>query len=57
MKPQTARALAPGSQAALADADGRTWAVIDVSEVFERDPVAESQAVYGTDDAAHPGVA
>ena len=55
VKPQTARALAPGSNAALADADGRSCGPSSTSsEVFERDPVAESQAVYGTDDAAHP---
>jgi sulfate adenylyltransferase len=54
---QTARTLSPASQAALADGTGRTWGVIDVSEVFERDPVAESAAVYGNNDPAHPGVA
>ena len=54
---RTAHARPPGSQATLADGSGRAWGVIDVSEVYERNPVAESLAVYGTDDAAHPGVA
>ena len=43
--------------AALYDGAGRLWAVIDIDEIFERDPVAESEAVYGTADPAHPGVA
>ena len=43
--------------AGLYDANGRLWAVIDIDEIFERDPLAESQAVYGTTDSAHPGVA
>jgi sulfate adenylyltransferase len=46
-----------GDAAALHDASGRLWAVIDIAEIYERDPLAESQAVYGTTDAAHPGVA
>ncbi len=45
------------SAAALYDAAARLWAVIDIDEVFERDPVVESQGVYGTADPAHPGVA
>ena len=43
--------------AALYDANGRLWGVIDVAEIYERDPVAESEAVYGTSDPSHPGVA
>jgi sulfate adenylyltransferase len=54
---RTARSLTPGSHAALADATGRLWGGIEVTEVFERDPAAESLATYGTDDANHPGVA
>lgn len=49
--------LAVGSQAALRDASGRLWALIDVEEVFQRDPARESVAVYRTDDQTHPGVA
>jgi len=43
--------------AALLDQSGRFWAVINVTEIFDRDPVAEAKAVYKTDEDAHPGVA
>jgi sulfate adenylyltransferase len=43
--------------AALLDSTGRLWAVITVSEIYERDPLAESRAVYKTEEDAHPGVA
>jgi len=54
---EVATALAPGREAALYDGAGRLWGVIRVSEVYRRDPYAEAAAVYGTEDAAHPGVA
>ena len=43
--------------AALLDPSGRFWAVINVTEIYGRDPIAEAKAVYKTDDDAHPGVA
>lgn len=46
-----------GDAAALYDSTGRLWGVIDIAEIFERDPVAESVGVYGTSDVSHPGVA
>jgi sulfate adenylyltransferase len=49
--------LRAAGDAALADAAGRLWGVIRVEEIFERDPLVESRAVYGTEDPAHPGVA
>ena len=49
--------LQPGSAAALHDASGRLWGVIEVEHVFTRDPLEEARKVYGTEDAAHPGVA
>jgi len=49
--------LKPGGAAALRDADGRLWGVIDVREIFERDPRLEARNVYGTEDPSHPGVA
>ena len=49
--------LAAGTSAALHDASGRLWGVIEVENVFTRDPLEESRKVYGTEDAAHPGVA
>lgn len=49
--------LARGDAAALHDASGRLWGVIEVEHVFTRDALAEARKVYGTEDAAHPGVA
>jgi len=49
--------LEPGQAAALHDASGRLWGVIEVEHVFTRDPLEESRKVYGTDEPAHPGVA
>jgi sulfate adenylyltransferase len=43
--------------AGLYDANGRLWAVINVTEIFERDPLVESKHVYKTEEDAHPGVA
>jgi sulfate adenylyltransferase len=43
--------------AALLDPSGRFWGVLNVTEIYERDPIAESKAVYKTDDESHPGVA
>jgi sulfate adenylyltransferase len=55
--PEVAARLAVGGQAALADATGRVWGTIHITDIFERDPLVESQAVYATQDPAHPGVA
>ena len=49
--------LRAASEAALGDASGRVWGVIRIQEVYTRDPLEESRAVYGTEDASHPGVA
>lgn len=46
-----------GQSAGLYDANGRLWGVIDIAEIYQREPLAESQAVYGTTDESHPGVA
>ncbi len=35
----------------------RLLAVLEVAEVYERDPLTEAREVYGTEDATHPGVA
>jgi sulfate adenylyltransferase len=43
--------------AALFDDRGRLWGVIDIAELYERDPLVESRRVYGTEDPSHPGVA
>ncbi len=49
--------LAPGLEAALRDGEGRLRGIVEVSDVFQRDPLVESQHVYATTDASHPGVA
>jgi len=54
---ESKEALAGQKAAALLDDRGRLWGVIEIAEVFERDPLVESRAVYGTEDASHPGVA
>jgi sulfate adenylyltransferase len=53
----TSAVLRPGTEAGLYDASGRLWGVIRVEDVHSRDPLAESRAVYGTEDPSHPGVA
>ena len=49
--------VVPGAIVALEDASGRLWGVIEVKQVFERDPLHEARHVYATEDPAHPGVA
>ncbi|HSU12616.1 sulfate adenylyltransferase [Longimicrobium sp.] len=52
-----ASALRPGDEAALVAPDGETAAVITVREVFGWNRDREAEAVYGTRERAHPGVA
>lgn len=52
----TRATLNVGGEATLADVSGRVWGVIRVEDVYTRDPLEESRAVYGTEDATHPGV-
>jgi len=56
--PDESRAALEAQQAAaLFDDRGRLWGVIDIADVYERDPLVESRQVYGTEDPSHPGVA
>jgi len=56
--PEEARdRVRPGAKVALHDASGRLWGLIEVTDVFARDPLHEARHVYGTEDPAHPGVA
>jgi sulfate adenylyltransferase/3'-phosphoadenosine 5'-phosphosulfate synthase len=56
--PVLAEVLAGGpDRLALTDVAGTVLAVVDVEEVHEPDPGAESKLVVETDDPAHPGVA
>ena len=45
-----------GGKLALRDPEGLLIAVLDVEEIWEPDPKAHAQAVYGTTDTKHPGV-
>ena len=53
---QAAR-LAAGMALVLQDQAGRALGLLQVSQVYQRDPAEEARQVFGTDDAAHPGVA
>jgi sulfate adenylyltransferase len=46
-----------GERVALADADGRPLAVLEVDEVYEYDREREAERCFRTTDEAHPGVA
>jgi sulfate adenylyltransferase len=46
-----------GDRVALADAEGRPLAVLEVEEVFEYDKEREAEQCFRTTDDAHPGVA
>ena len=46
-----------GDRVALADADGRKLAVLEVAEVYEYDRDREAENCFRTTDEAHPGVA
>ncbi len=54
---QTRAQLSLGTEAALYDSDGRLLGVLKIGDIFNRDLASELQAVYGTDDDNHPGVA
>jgi sulfate adenylyltransferase len=53
----TKEAVQKAKAAALVDGKGRLWGVIEVKEVFSRDPLHEAKKVYATEDPSHPGVA
>jgi sulfate adenylyltransferase len=55
--PTAAMALSPGHDAALAGPDGTLLGILAVAEIWRPDPLAECQAVFGTTDPNHPGVA
>ncbi len=46
-----------GQDLALVDERDRLWGVLHVTDVYARDTEGELDAVYGTRDPAHPGVA
>ena len=54
---EEARRIHPGDRVALIAPDGEIAAVVDVTEVYDRDLSEEARQVYRTEDTAHPGVA
>jgi len=52
-----AASFEPGDRVALIAPDGEVAALVDVTDVYERDLAREIASVYGTEDLAHPGVA
>lgn len=57
VEPETRALLTTGGEVGLYDERDRLWAVLSISEIFDRDPVHEARHVYGTEDPSHPGVA
>jgi sulfate adenylyltransferase len=49
--------LRPGDKLVLRDVEGVMVGVLDVEDVWQPDREAEAQAVFGTTNAEHPGVA
>lgn len=45
-----------GASRIVLHSQGKPVATVDVSEIYETTPEKEALAVFGTDDAAHPGV-
>lgn len=56
-EPTLAKGLRDGQEVALQAPDGALLGLLTVEEVFLRDLAHEAQAVYGTSDPSHPGVA
>ena len=54
---ELAEGLSEGDQLALRDPEGVMLAVLTVGDVWEIDREAEAEAVFGTLDTTHPGVA
>jgi sulfate adenylyltransferase len=49
--------LKPGARIALRDPEGAPLAILELGSLYRPDREAEAQAVYGTTDTHHPGVA
>ncbi|MBN1269149.1 MAG: bifunctional sulfate adenylyltransferase/adenylylsulfate kinase [Kiritimatiellae bacterium] len=54
---EAAKRFQPGTRVALRDAEGVMLAALHVEEVWQPDRQAEAEAVFGTTNAEHPGVA
>jgi len=54
---ELASKVTPGAKLALRDPEGVMLGVLDVVDIWQPDRQAEAQAVFGTTNAEHPGVA
>jgi sulfate adenylyltransferase len=54
---EAARGLDSGGKLALRDPEGVMLAVLEIEDVWQPDRVAEAEAVFGTANREHPGVA
>jgi len=54
---QFADSLTAGQEIALRDTEGLLLAILQVGDIWEMDKGREAQAVFGTTDESHPGVA
>ena len=54
---EAAESLRAGDDVALVDGDGRLRGILELAETYEVEKEREAQSVFGTLDAAHPGVA
>lgn len=57
VSPQFAAGIGTGTSIALRDPEGVMLAALHVAELYHPDLAAEAQAVFGTTDLRHPGVA
>ena len=49
--------MSKGERIVLEDDDGRTIALLDISEIYDLDPMAVAEQWFGTTSTDHPGVA
>lgn len=54
---EAARRVREGDQVALRGREGPVYAVLEVTSLYRVDPRREAEAVFGTSDPNHPGVA
>ncbi len=53
---EVAKSIKVGDEVALTDTSGRLYGQLTVREVYQIDKAVECEAIFGTSDAAHPGV-
>ena len=57
VSPEALAHVGSSDEVELVDETGRFLGVLEVTDRYETDPVREARLVYGTEEAAHPGVA